>query len=139
MQLAPQYPKGISGGGGLVGHKFKCLEKLSNGWTDWHQIWYKSPYSFGNRHRLNANRPTIPQGYLGGGGLVGHKFKGFGKLSNGWTDWHQIWYKSPESFGNGHRLNTIRPSIPPPHPGGLGGHTFKSGNAAKGMDRLAPN
>ena len=38
------------------------------------------------------------------------------------------------------QLNTIRPSIP--HGalggGGLGGHTFKSGKAAKRMDRLAP-
>ena len=42
---------------------------------------------------------------------VGHKFKSLGKLSNNWTDWHQIWYTSADSSGNGHRLNTIRPSI----------------------------
>ena len=47
-----------------------------------------------------------------GGGLGGHKFKSLGKLSNGWTDWHQIWYTSVGSSGNGHRLKTIRPTIP---------------------------
>ena len=35
-----------------------------------------------------------------------------GKLSNGWTDWHQTWYTYADSSGNGHRLNTIRPTIP---------------------------
>ena len=46
------------------------------------------------------------------GGLGGHKFKSLGKLSNGWTDWHQIWYTSVDSSGNGHSLKTIRPTIP---------------------------
>ena len=35
-----------------------------------------------------------------------------GKLQNGWTDWHQIRYTSVDSSGNGHRLKTIRPTIP---------------------------
>ena len=42
--------------------------------------------------------------------LGGHKSKSIGRLSNDWTDWHQIWYTSADSSGNGHRLNTIRPS-----------------------------
>ena len=46
------------------------------------------------------------------GGFRGHKFKSLGKLSNGWTDWHHIWYTSVDSSGNGHRLKTIRPTIP---------------------------
>ena len=65
-------------------------------------IWeykYKSP--------LNT-----PGSMTGGGGLGGHTFKSIGKLSNGWTDWHQIWYTSVDSSGNGHRLKTIRPTIP---------------------------
>ena len=66
-----------------MGHKFKCLGKLSNGWTDWHQIWYKSADSSENGHRLNTIRPSIPQGVLGG-----HKFKSLAKLSNNWNDWH---------------------------------------------------
>ena len=61
---------------------------------------------------------------------------GIGKLS----DWHQLWFKSADSSGNGHRLNTIRPSIPQgAFRGVLGGHKFKSGKAVKWMDRLAPN
>ena len=51
---------------------------------------------------LNTSRPTIPQGVFGGGGFRGHKFKWLGKLSNGPTDWHQIWYMSADSSGNGH-------------------------------------
>ena len=44
--------------------------------------------------------------------LGGHKFKSLGKLSKGWTDLHQIWYTSVDSSGNGHRLKTIRPTLP---------------------------
>ena len=106
-----------------MGHKFECLGKLSNGWTDWHRIWYKSTDSSGNRHRVNTIRPSITQGVLGG-----HKFKSLGKLLNSWTDWHHNWYTSADSSGNGHRLNTIRPSISQGAFGGgdLGGHKLKS-------------
>ena len=83
----------------LVGQTFKSLEKLSNGWTDWHQLWFTSADSSGNGLRLNTSRPTIPQGAFGG--LGGHKFKCLGKLSNGSTVWHQIWYMSADSSGNG--------------------------------------
>ena len=88
--------------------------------------------SSGNGHRLNTIHPTIPQGALGGGGLGVTHSNVLGKLSNGWTDWHQIWYKSADSSGNGHRLNTIRPSIPQ---GVLwGSHVKKSGEAVKQLD-----
>ena len=121
IQVAPQYPRGIEGGG-LEGHTFKCMGKLSNGGTDLHQIWYISADSSGNRHGLNTIiRPSIRQGVL-----WGHKFKSLGKLSNSWTDWHHIWYTSADSSGNGHRLNTIRPSISQgAFWGVLGGHKFK--------------
>ena len=49
----------------------------------------------------------------GGGGLGDHKFKSLGKLSNGWTDWHQIWYTSMDSSGNGHRLKNNSPHDTP--------------------------
>ena len=94
--------------GGLGGQQFKSLGKLS----DWHQLWFTSADSSGNGHRLNAIRPTTPQGHWGGGGLGGPKFKCFGKLSNGWTERHHIWYKSADSSGNRHMLNKIRPSTP---------------------------
>ena len=54
-----------------------------------------------------ASRDT--RGALGGGGgLGGQQFKRLGKLS----DWHQLLFTSADSSGNGHRLNTSRPSIP---------------------------
>ena len=53
------------------------------------------------------------------GGLRGHKSKSLGRLSNGWTDWHQICYTSADSSGNGHRLNTICPSTFGERGGGL--------------------
>ena len=105
--------------GFLGGQTFKSLGKLSNGWTDWHQHWFTSADSSGNGHRLNTSRPSITQEALRGGGLGGHKFKSLEKLSNCCTDWHQIWYTSADSSGNGYRLNIIRPSIP--HGAFLGG------------------
>ena len=63
-------------------------------------------------------------------------------LRNGWTDWHQMWYMSADSSGNGHMLNTIRPSIPP---GAIWGGGFrgsqiqKSGQIVKRLDGLEPN
>ena len=75
--------------------------------------------SSGNGHRLKAISSSRPQGALGGGGgLGGQKFKHLDNLPNDWTDWHQIWYTPVDSSRNGHRLNTISPSIPQ---GALGG------------------
>ena len=65
-----------------------------------------------------TNCPSRHKGFLGG-----QQFKSMGKLS----DWHQLWFTSADSSGNGHRLNTSRPSITQGHfGGGLGCHTFKS-------------
>ena len=49
---------------------------------------------------------------MSGGGVGGHTFKRLGKLSNGWTDWHQMWYTSVDSSGNGHRLKQLAPRYP---------------------------
>ena len=63
------------------------------------------------------------------GGFRGSQIKKSGRLSNGWTDWHQIWYTSADSSGNGHRG----------HLGGFRGSNIqKSGDAVKRLDRLAP-
>ena len=75
------------------------------------------------------------------GVLGGQTFKSLVKLSNGWTDWHQLLFTSADSSGNGHRLNTIRSSIPQgAFPGGgfRGSQIQKSGEAVKRLDRLAP-
>ena len=96
---------------------------MSNGWSDWHQIWYTCADSSGNGYTPN----NLPQETQGGtwGVLGGQTFKSHGKLSNGWTDWHQLWFTSVDSSGN---INTSRPSIPQGDGGGggLGGHKFKS-------------
>ena len=89
---------------------------MSNGWSDWHQLWFTSADSSGNGNRLNTSHPSIPQGACrgagGGGGLGGRTFKSLGKLSNGWTDWHHIWYTSVDSSGNGHRLKQLATRYP---------------------------
>ena len=126
--------------GGLGGHKFKSLLKLSNGWTDWHQIWQTCADSSVNGYTPNK-LPFKTQGGGALGVLGGQTFKSLEKLSNGWTDWHQHWFTSANSSGNGHRLNTSRPTIPQ---GALGGGGFRgsqiqmSGEAVKLLDRLAP-
>ena len=56
----------------------------------------------------NQIAPRDTRGALGGGGLGGQQFKRMGKLS----DWHQLWFTSADSSGNGHRLTPSRPSIP---------------------------
>ena len=133
-------PRDTRGGGGLGDHKtFKSLGKLSNGWTDWHKLWFTSVDSSGNGYTPNK----LPLDSQGGTCRVlgGQQFKSLGKLSNGLTDWHQLWFTSADSSGNGHRLNTSRPSIPQAaFRGLLGGHKFKSlEEAVKRLGRLAPN
>ena len=78
---------------------------------------------------MDIRQTNCPGRHKGGswGVLGGQTIKGQGKLSNGWTDWHQLWFTSADSSGNGYRLNKSRPSIPRGHVGGgggLGGHQF---------------
>ena len=132
-------PKKHKGGtwGVLGGQTFKSHGKLSNGWTDWHQVWFTSVDSSGN---IKQVAPQYPKGH--GGGLGGHKSKSLGKVSNGWTDWHQIWYTSVDSSGNGHRL---KKQFTPRYPGAtfwvvLWDQQFKIlGNVFKRLDRLGIN
>ena len=58
-----------------------------------------------------------------------------GKLSNGCTGWHRIWYTSADSSGNGHRLNTSRSTIPQGHFVFFRGSQIQmSGEAVKQLD-----
>ena len=98
--------------GGLGGQKCKSLENLPNGWTDWHQISYTSTDSSRNGHRLKTISPSIHQGAFGGGGLGVNNSKVWKIYQTIGTDWHQIWYTSADSYGNGHRLKTNSPSSP---------------------------
>ena len=60
--------------------------------------------------------PRMPGGiFFGWGGFRGQQFKSLENLPNGWNDWHQIWYTSADSYGNGHRLNMNSPSRPGGH------------------------
>ena len=43
---------------------------------------------------------------------MGITYLSMGKLPNGWTNWHEIRYTYVDSSANGHRLKTIRPTIP---------------------------
>ena len=63
----PTIPQGAFWGV-LEGHKFKCLGKLSNCPTDWHQIWYMPADSFGNGHSSIQFVPQYHRGHWGGGG-----------------------------------------------------------------------
>ena len=84
------------------------MGKLSNGWTDWHQIWYQSTESSGNEHRLKTIRPTIPQGIILGG-FQGSTIQKTGKCGKtaGLIGMKFCTYNADES-GNGHnRLNKL--------------------------------
>ncbi len=105
----PSIHQGACRGGGLGGHKFKSLGKLSKGWTDLHQIWYTSVDSSGNGHRLKTFRPTIPQGGISGG-FMGSTFQKTGKFGQtaGPIGNQCCTYNADES-GNGHRMNKLAP------------------------------
>ena len=86
--------------------------------------------------QAKSKSPLNTPGGISGRGGRGHKFKSLGKLSNGCTDWHQIWYTS----GNGHRLNTIRATIPQGHLGEIRGSPIQMfGEPVKRLERLASN
>ena len=95
------------GGGGVGGHTLKSLGKLSNGWTDWHQIWYTSVDSSGNGHRLKQLAPRYHRAALWVV-LWDQTFKRLKLWSNDWTDWESILHNADES-GYGQRLNKLAP------------------------------
>ena len=121
---------GISGGG-FRGSRIQRSGRLSNGWTDWHQIWYTSADSSGNGHRSNTFRPST----LGGGRLGGHKFKNQGNIQTAGL----IGTKFVDSSGNGYTPNKLPRETQGGHLGGFrGSNNQRSGKAVKRLDRLAP-
>ena len=117
--------------GTLGGQTFKRVEKLSNGWTDWPQLWNTSSDSSGNGHRLNTSRPTIPQG-----SFWGHKckcilaVKRLDRLAP--TVVHVCGFVWEWTYNSPFNVTGVFRGV-------LGGHRFKSGKAAKRMGLLAPN
>ena len=90
---------------------------------------------------LNKIRPSIPQGAFPGSGFRGSQIKKSGEAAKRMDRLAPnlvhvcgfVWEWTS-------RLNTIHPSKPQgAFRGVLGGHKFKSGKAAKRLDRLAPN
>ena len=80
---------------------------------------------------MDIRQTTCPSRHKGV--LGGQQLKSLGKLSNGWTDWHQLWFTPTDSSGNGQG-----------HFGGGGGGVSgsqiqNSWEAVKRLDRLAPN
>ena len=129
----PSRPQGAFRRVGLGCHKFKSSGSC--------QTAGPIGTKFGTHLQINLgmdiHQTNCPSRHKGG--FRGQTFKGLGKLSNGWTDWHQLWFTSTESSGNGHRLNPSRPSIPRGHLGGRGSQIQKFGEAVKRLHRLAPN
>ncbi len=136
IQFAPQYPRGHFGGfRGSQIQKYveavKRLDRLAPNLAHMCRFIWEWIYA-----KQIALRDTRGQwGVLGG-----RTFKTLEKLSNGWTDWHQLCFTSADSSGNGHRLNTSRPTIPQGAFGGFRGSQIQmSGEAVKLLDLLAPN
>ena len=128
-------PGGISGGGGLGCRKFKSLGKLSNGWTDWPQIWDTSADPSGNGYTPNK-LPLETQG--GTWGVLGVKHSkvlgscqtagsigtNFGSRGFIW-EWTQAKSKSPLNTPRGHFGGGGVVVTNSKTPGGiLGGHKF---------------
>ena len=82
----------------------------------------------------DIRQTNCPSRHKGGtwGVLGGQQFKSIAKLS----DWHQIWFRSADSSGNGHRLNKSRPSIPQGALGGGGGSWYTSADSSGNGHRL---
>ena len=113
-QIAPRDTRGTWGGGGFRGQTFKSIGKLSNGWAHWHQFWFTSADSSGKGHRLTPSRPSINTS----GGISGGEGSHIRRSGEAVTRLHRLahmWYMSADSSGNGHRLNTIRHTIPQGH------------------------
>ena len=124
-QIEPQDTEGHVGGGGIRGSQIKKsgeavkrLDRLAPNLV--HRCIFTWEWIYAKQIA-----PRDTRGHFGG-----QTFKSQGKLSNGWTEWHQLWFTSADSSGKGHRLNTRGPSIPQGHVGWVGGwirgHTFKS-------------
>ena len=120
--------------GVLGGQQFKSLGKL----YDWHQLWFTSANSSGNRHRLNTSRPSIPQVEFRGGGVR------VSQIQKPWEAVKRLHRLTPNlAHVQIHLGMDIRQTnCPSRHKGGTWGFRVsniqKSREAVKRLDRLAP-
>ena len=89
---------------------------------------------------MDIRQTNCPSRHKNWGGLGGRQFRSLGKLSN----WHQLWFTTADSSGDGHRLKKQKTSRHQYHRGHWGGgvrgsQIQKSGQAVKRLGRLAPN
>ena len=114
------------------------MGKLSNGSTDWHQIWHTC---LRIRLGMNIRQTNCPSRHKGAhGGFRGSTIQKSEEALKRLDRWHQLWFMSADSSGNGHRLNTSHPTIPQGAFGGVRGSQIQmSGEAVKRLDRLEPN
>ena len=115
-------------GGGSGFHKFKSLGSCQTAGPIGPKFGTHLQIHLGMDIR-QTNCPSRHKRALGGGGFRGQTFQSLGKLSNGWTDWHQRWFTSADSSGNGHRLNPIPQGA---FRGSRRSHTQKSGKLSNG-------
>ena len=71
-------------------------------------------------------KQIAPRNTRGHWGVSGQTFKSLGKLTNGWTDWHQLWFTSADSSGNGYPPNKLPTDSQGGICGVLGSQQFKS-------------
>ena len=121
--------------GVLGGKQFKGMGKLS----DWHQLWFTFTDSSGNGDRLNASRPSIPQGALGGGGVRVSQIEKSGEAVKRLDRLAPNLAHICRSSGNGHTPNKLPLATKGGTWGVLGVNIQKSWEAVKRLDRLAPH
>ena len=104
-QLNLKTQGGISGGGGFRG------SQIQKSWEAVKRLDRLAPYlvhvcGFVWEWTYAKYNSSLD---IGGGLLGGQQLKSQGEMSNGWSDWHQLWFTSVDSSGNGHRLKQLAP------------------------------
>ena len=117
---------------------------MSNGWSDWHQIWYPCADSSGNGYTPNNCPERHKEHWGGGGGLGGQTFKSQGSCQTAGPIGFNFGSRLRIHLGMGIGKIQVTPQYPRGHVGGGGGgvrgsHIKKSGEAVKRLNRLAPN
>ena len=82
-------------------------QTLPNGWTDWHQIWHTMSCADSSGNGYTPNKLTLETQGWHLGGFRGSQIQNSEEAVKLAPTLVHVW----DSSGNGHRLNTSRPSI----------------------------